>query len=104
MTKRAEEVIHQAVDSMLPQSTLKRTGLRPVGPCLTDDHALGERVQVRITYQLIDVQGNAAKKLVRQARDVWVRYGYDFQGSDAERSVEGTFLESCNASGRRAGT
>ncbi|WP_237409175.1 hypothetical protein [Streptomyces sp. M2CJ-2] len=86
-TKRAEEVIHQAVDGMSPQPTLKRTGLRSVGPCLADDHATGERVQVHITYQLTDVPGDAAKKLVRQARDVWVKHGYEFQGSDADWSA-----------------
>ncbi|MGC9500631.1 hypothetical protein [Streptomyces sp. WG7] len=85
-TQRAEEVIHQAVDIMSPQPTLKRTGLRPVGPCLADDHTPGERVQVRITYQLTDVPDDAAKKLVRQARDAWVERGYKFQGSDADWS------------------
>ncbi|MFD5651027.1 MULTISPECIES: hypothetical protein [unclassified Streptomyces] len=85
-TRRAEEIIHQAVDGMSPRPTLKRSGLRPVGPCLADEHSSGERVQVRITYQLTDVPGDAAKKLVRQARDTWVNRGYEFQGSDADWS------------------
>jgi hypothetical protein len=85
-TQRAEEVVHQAVDGMSPRPVLKRTGLRPVGPCLADDHSSGERVQVRITYQLTEVPGDAAKKLVRQARNSWVKRGYEFQGSDADWS------------------
>ena len=85
-TLRAEEVIHEAVEGMSPRPVLKRTGLRPVGPCLADDHSTGERVQVRITYQLTGVPGDAAKSLVRQARDAWVDHGYDFQSADADWS------------------
>ncbi|MFF8638701.1 hypothetical protein ACF052_31355 [Streptomyces pilosus] len=85
-TQRAEEVIHEAVDEMSPQPVLKRTGLRPVGPCLADEHSTGERVQVRITYQLTEVPGHVAKSLVRQARDAWVNRGYDFQSADADWS------------------
>jgi hypothetical protein len=60
--------------------------LRPVGPCLADDHSAGERQQVTLSYQLIGVPGTAAKSLVHQARDAWVKLGYKFQSSDADWS------------------
>ncbi|MER6571901.1 hypothetical protein ABT288_38430 [Streptomyces sp. NPDC001093] len=85
-TKRAEEIIHQAVDGMSPKPTLKRTGLAPVGACVADDHSAGERQQVALSYQLTGVPGTEARKLVRQARDAWVKRGYKFQGSDADWS------------------
>ncbi|MFI1365753.1 hypothetical protein [Streptomyces griseochromogenes] len=85
-TKRAEEIIHQAVDGMSPKPILKRTGLRPVGACLADDHSVGERQQVTLSYQLTGVPGTEAKKLVRQARDAWVKHGYKFQDSDGDWS------------------
>lgn len=85
-TKRAEEIIHQAVDGMFPKPTLKRTGLKPVGACVADDHSAGERQQVTLSYQLTGVPGTEAKKLVRQARDAWVKLGYKFQSSDADWS------------------
>ncbi|MEU7055154.1 hypothetical protein [Streptomyces sp. NPDC046197] len=85
-TKRAEEIIHQAVDGMSPKPTLKRTGLTPVGACVADDHSAGERQQVTLSYQLTGVPGTEAKTLVRQARDAWVKRGYKFQSSDADWS------------------
>lgn len=85
-TKRAEEVVHEAVDDMSPKPTLKRTPLKPLGSCLADDHSSGERVQIHLTYQLTGVPGSAAKELVRQARDAWVKRGYEFQNSDADWS------------------
>ncbi|TWV57106.1 hypothetical protein FRZ03_02925 [Streptomyces misionensis] len=85
-TKRAEDILHQAVDGMSPKPTLKRTGLNPVGACLADDHSAGERRQVTLSYQLTGVPGTEAKKLVRQARDAWVKRGYTFQSADADWS------------------
>ncbi|MGW2614410.1 hypothetical protein [Streptomyces sp. NPDC001500] len=86
-SKRAEEVVHQAVDGMSPKPTLKRTGLRPLGACVaSDDGGSDDRVQYRLTYQLIGVPGSKAKTLVRQARDAWVKLGYKFQSSDADWS------------------
>ncbi|MCT7355119.1 hypothetical protein N4P33_23625 [Streptomyces sp. 15-116A] len=84
--KRAEEVVHEAVDGMSPKPTLKRDGMEPVGPCAADYHTTRQRKQVRIAYQLTGVPGNAAKKLVRQARDAWVARGYEFQVSDGDWS------------------
>ncbi|MFE9400520.1 hypothetical protein ACFYNY_01945 [Streptomyces sp. NPDC006530] len=87
-TKRAEEIIHQAVDGMVPKPTLKRIGPAPVGPCLADDNAAATgRRQVGLTYQLTDVPGSAAKQLLRHARDAWVKEGYTFTSSDADWSV-----------------
>ncbi|MGC4995802.1 hypothetical protein [Streptomyces sp. DT195] len=85
-TDRAEEVVQEAVAGMSPKPTLRRTGLRPLGACVADEHSAGERVQVRLTYQLTGVPGKDAKKLVRQARDAWVKRGYEFQGSDGDWS------------------
>ncbi|WP_018564793.1 hypothetical protein [Streptomyces sp. PsTaAH-124] len=85
-SKRAEAIVHEAVDGMSPRPALKRTPLRQLGPCLADEHSSGERVQVRLTYQLTGVPGGAAKKLVRQARDAWVERGYPFQDADADWS------------------
>lgn len=51
---------------MTPRPTLRRTGLRPVGACVADEHSAGGRVQVR------------------QARDAWVERGYEFQGKDGD--------------------
>ncbi|MFE7114497.1 hypothetical protein ACFU99_03620 [Streptomyces sp. NPDC057654] len=85
--KRAEEIIHQAVDGMSPKPTLKHLGRDAVGPCLArDDHGPDGRVQVRVAYQLTDVPGQAAKTLVRQARDAWVKQGHTFQSSDEDWS------------------
>ncbi|MFF9392674.1 hypothetical protein [Streptomyces griseoluteus] len=83
-TDRAEEVVQEAVAGMSPKPTLRRTGLRPLGACVADEHSAGERVQVRLTYQLTGVPGQDAKKLVRQARDAWVERGYKFQSSDGD--------------------
>ncbi|WP_189978688.1 hypothetical protein [Streptomyces capoamus] len=83
-TRRAEEIIHQAVDGMSPEPTLERVPLAPIGACLADEHSSGERVQVQLTYRLSGVPGSAAKQLVRQARDAWVKRGYAFQSSDAD--------------------
>ncbi|GAA2293693.1 hypothetical protein GCM10010376_05210 [Streptomyces violaceusniger] len=86
-TKRAEEIIHQAVDGMSPKPTLKRIGPEPVGPCVArDDHGSDDRLQLSLSYQLTGVPGSAAKKLVRQARDAWVKQGYKFQDSDEDWS------------------
>ncbi|MER8031835.1 hypothetical protein ABTZ78_23060 [Streptomyces bauhiniae] len=85
-TDRAEEVVQEAVAGMSPKPTLRRTGLRPLGACVADEHSAGERVQVRLTYQLTGVPGQDAKKLVRQARDAWVKRGYKFQNSDGDWS------------------
>ncbi len=84
--KRAEEIIHQAVDGMSPRPTLKRIGPVPIGTCLADDHSSGERQQVSLSYQLTGVPGSQAKNLVRQARDAWVKLGYKFQSSDGDWS------------------
>ncbi|MBI0296970.1 hypothetical protein JBE04_21500 [Streptomyces sp. PRKS01-29] len=86
-TKRAEEIIQQAVAGMSPKPTLKRSGPVPVGPCVADDgHGSDGRLQLSLSYDLTDVPGSAAKKLVRQARDAWVKQGYKFQDSDADWS------------------
>jgi hypothetical protein len=85
--ERAEEIIHQAVDGMSPKPTLERMGPEAVGPCLArDDHGPDDRVQVSLTYKLTGVPGSEAKKLVRQARDAWVKLGYKFNPSDADWS------------------
>ncbi|GGU17037.1 hypothetical protein GCM10010289_43480 [Streptomyces violascens] len=87
-TKRAEEIIHQAVDGMLPKPKLKRIGPLPVGPCLADDNSSSSgRKQVALTYQLTDVPGSEAKRLLRHARDAWVKEGYTFTSPDADWSV-----------------
>lgn len=84
---RAEEIVHEAVDGMSPEPTLKRTGLRPLGACVArDDGGAEDRVQYRLTYQLTGVPGSKAKALVRHARDAWVKLGYKFQSSDADWS------------------
>lgn len=81
---RAEEIIHQAVGRMSPKPTLKPAG-NSTGPCLAwDDHRSDDRVQVMRSYQLLGVPGNEAKKLVRQARDSWVKHGYKFTSSEAD--------------------
>ncbi|MGW2208467.1 hypothetical protein [Streptomyces sp. NPDC001781] len=85
-TKRAEQVVQEAVAGMSPKPTLKPAGPTPLGDCLADDHSAGERLQVSLTYQLTGVSGQDAKKLVRQARDAWVKRGYKFQGSDGDWS------------------
>ncbi|MGA5319848.1 hypothetical protein ACPCIU_05360 [Streptomyces seoulensis] len=53
---------------------------------MADAHSAGERVQVRLTYQLTGVPGSVARKLVRQARDAWVKRGYEVQGKDGDWS------------------
>ncbi|MEJ8648952.1 hypothetical protein WKI65_12840 [Streptomyces sp. MS1.AVA.3] len=81
---RAEEIIHQAVGGMSPKPTLKPAG-NSTGPCIAlDDHRSDDRVQVMRSYQLTGVPGNEAKKLVRQARDAWVKHGYRFTSSEAD--------------------
>lgn len=86
-TQRAEEIIQQAVDGMSPKPTLKRIGPAPVGPCVgRDDHGPDDRLQISLSYQLKGVPGSVAKKLVRQARDAWVKQGYTFQSSDTDWS------------------
>ncbi|MFG2716773.1 hypothetical protein ACGFW5_00465 [Streptomyces sp. NPDC048416] len=84
-TKRAEEIIHQAVDGMLPKPNLKRIGPTPVGPCLADDDSSASgRKQVALTYQLTDVPGSEAKRLLRHVRDAWVKQRYTFASPDAD--------------------
>ncbi|MBT2368072.1 hypothetical protein J7E88_22830 [Streptomyces sp. ISL-10] len=79
---RAEEIIHQAVDGMSPKPTLEPTGLEAVGPCIArDDHGPDDRLQVTVAYKLTGVPGSEAKKLVRQARDAWLKQGYTYNSS-----------------------
>ncbi|WP_256257075.1 hypothetical protein [Streptomyces sp. MUSC 14] len=86
-TKRAEEIIHQAVDGMSPKPKLERIGPEPVGACIArDDGGPDNRLQVSLAYKLTGVPGSEAKSLVRQARDAWVKLGYKFQSSDADWS------------------
>ncbi|MEU7054757.1 hypothetical protein [Streptomyces sp. NPDC046197] len=86
-TKRAEEIIHQAVDGMTPRPKLERIGPTPVGACIArDDGGPDDRLQVSLAYKLTGVPGSKAKSLVRQARDAWVKLGYKFQSSDADWS------------------
>ncbi|KAA6224305.1 hypothetical protein CP973_09915 [Streptomyces albofaciens JCM 4342] len=81
---RAEEIIHQAVDGMSPKPILKPVGNR-TGPCIAwDDNRPDDRVQVHRSYQLTGVPGAEAKKLVRQARDAWVKQGYRFTSATAD--------------------
>ncbi|WP_330235672.1 hypothetical protein [Streptomyces sp. NBC_00566] len=49
---------------------------------MSDAHRAGERVEVRLTYQLTGVPGGVARTLVRQARDAWVKRGYEFEVED----------------------
>lgn len=85
--KRAEEIIHQAVDGMSPKPKLERIGPAPVGACIArDDHGPDDRLQVSLTYKLTGVPGSKAKSLVRQATDAWVKLGYKFQSSDPDWS------------------
>ncbi|MGW2864320.1 hypothetical protein [Streptomyces sp. NPDC001205] len=84
-SKRAEEIVHQAVDGMLPKPTLKRVGPAPVGPCLADDNSSASgRKQVALTYQLTGVPGSEAKRLLRHVRDAWAKEGYTFASADAD--------------------
>ncbi|TVZ75925.1 hypothetical protein [Streptomyces sp. BK340] len=86
-TKRAEEIIHQAVDGMSPKPKLERIGPTPVGACIArDDGGPDDRLQVSLAYKLTGVPGSKAKSLVRQARDAWLKLGYKFQSSDADWS------------------
>ncbi|WP_240361895.1 hypothetical protein [Streptomyces sp. MBT27] len=86
--QRAEEIIRQATDGMVPKPTLKKVGPGPVGPCLADDDAAASgRRQVGLMYQLTDVPGNGAKRLLRHVRDAWVEQGYTFTSPDADWSV-----------------
>lgn len=79
---RAEQIIHQAVDGMSPKPTLERIGPQPVGPCIArDDHGPDDRVQVTVAYKLTGVPGAEAQKLVRQARDAWLKQGYKYNSS-----------------------
>ncbi|MFD8391634.1 hypothetical protein ACFV2N_21175 [Streptomyces sp. NPDC059680] len=85
--KRAEEIIHQAVDGMSPKPKLERIGPTPVGACIArDDGGPDDRLQVSLAYKLTGVPGSKAKSLVRQARDAWLKLGYKFQSSDADWS------------------
>ncbi|MEU3371586.1 hypothetical protein ABZ734_14080 [Streptomyces sp. NPDC006660] len=87
-TRRAQEIIRQATDGMVPKPTLKQVGPGPVGPCLADDDATASgRKQVGLTYQLTDVPGSEAKRLLRHVRDAWVKKGYAFTSRDADWSV-----------------
>ncbi|MFE2565033.1 hypothetical protein [Streptomyces mirabilis] len=85
--KRANEIIHQAVDGMSPKPKLEQVGAAPVGACIArDDGGPDDRLQVSLAYKLTGVPGSKAKSLVRQARDAWVKLGYKFQSSDADWS------------------
>jgi hypothetical protein len=85
--KRANEIIHQAVDGMSPKPKLEQVGAAPVGACIArDDGGSDDRLQVSIAYKLTGVPGDKAKSLVRQARDAWVKLGYKFQSSDVDWS------------------
>ncbi|MFF9077512.1 hypothetical protein ACF1FX_21625 [Streptomyces sp. NPDC014646] len=80
---RAEEIIRQAVDGMSPKPTLERTGPETVGPCIArDDHGPDDRLQVTLFYKLTGVPGAEAKNLVLQARDAWLKQGYEYDSSD----------------------
>ncbi|QZL06560.1 hypothetical protein K2224_01395 [Streptomyces sp. BHT-5-2] len=82
--ERAEKIVHQAVDGMSPAPTLKPVG-NTTGACLArDESGHDDRVQVTRMYRLTGVPGVDAKKLVRQARDAWVKLGYEFQSPDAD--------------------
>ncbi|WP_326697463.1 hypothetical protein OG909_09060 [Streptomyces sp. NBC_01754] len=86
-TDRAEEILHQAVDGMSPKPQLKSIGPATVGPCLMDDgNSSADRKQVILVYQLTDVPGSAGNKLVRQARDAWVKQGYKFKSAEPDWS------------------
>ncbi|MGA4839533.1 hypothetical protein [Streptomyces sp. G45] len=90
--ERAQDIVRQAVDGMAPKPTLKRVGPEAVGPCVArDDHGHDDRLQVSLTYQLTDVPGTAARKLVRQARDAWVEQGYTFKSADGDGDWAGPF-------------
>ncbi|MFF9900274.1 hypothetical protein [Streptomyces longispororuber] len=85
--RRAEEIVHQAVDGMAPEPTLRSLGPEAVGACVArDDHGPDDRLQVSLTYQLVGVPGADAGKLVRQAQDAWVEQGYAYQSSDPDGS------------------
>ncbi|MEV7088805.1 hypothetical protein AB0O07_23450 [Streptomyces sp. NPDC093085] len=76
---RAEEIIQQAVEGMSPKPTLERVGPVPVGACIArDDHGPDDRVQVSIAYILKGVPSTEAEKLVRQARDAWLKKGHEY--------------------------
>ncbi|MEU3657505.1 hypothetical protein AB0E67_33020 [Streptomyces sp. NPDC032161] len=82
---RAEEIIRQAVDGMSPKPVLERTGPETVGPCIArDDHGPDDRLQVTLFYKLTGVPGAEAKNLVLQARDAWLKQGYEYDSSDKE--------------------
>ncbi|MEU3217355.1 hypothetical protein [Streptomyces sp. NPDC006971] len=82
---RAEEIIRQAVDGMSPKPVLERTGPEAVGPCIArDDHGPDDRLQVTLFYKLTGVPGAEAKNLVLQARDAWLKQGYEYDSSDKE--------------------
>ncbi|MGW7786330.1 hypothetical protein ACWGKX_01830, partial [Streptomyces tricolor] len=66
--KRAEEIIHQAVDGMSPKPTLKRVGPVPIGACVArDDGGSDDRVQLSLTYQLTGVGGGGGGGAARRA-------------------------------------
>ncbi|MCF4139162.1 hypothetical protein L1856_24025 [Streptomyces sp. Tue 6430] len=84
---RAEDIIHQAVDSMSPKPTLERMGAAPVGSCIArDDHGPDDRVQVTLVYKLTGVPGPEAQNLVRQARDAWLKQGYRYNSGEVDWS------------------
>ncbi|MEU7553904.1 hypothetical protein AB0B01_16420 [Streptomyces sp. NPDC044571] len=90
-TDRAEQIIHQAVDTMSPKPTLERTGPATIGPCIArDDHGPDDRLQVTLFYKLTGVPGSEAKNLVLQARDAWLKQGYKYNSSD-EEDMSGPF-------------
>ncbi|MET7674154.1 hypothetical protein [Streptomyces seoulensis] len=71
-TRRAEQIVHQAVDSMSPRPALRRTGLRPVGACAAEEHGAGGRLQVRLTYQLTGVAEGVGEARLRDSGGFWM--------------------------------
>ncbi|MBP2049288.1 hypothetical protein J2Z21_002219 [Streptomyces griseochromogenes] len=108
-TKRAEEIIHQAVDGMSPKPILRRTGLRPVGACVADEHSAGERQQVSLSYQLTGVPGTEALQQVPMATGIpalLARNAEDESVAQLAPSTDGTLRVAVTtpAAGPRAAT
>ncbi|MER6200958.1 hypothetical protein ABT234_26775 [Streptomyces sp. NPDC001586] len=88
---RAEGIIRQAVDAMSPLPTPERTGPATVGACIAKDDSSGDdRLQVTLFYKLTGVPGTEAGNLVLQARDAWLKQGYEYHSSD-EADMSGPF-------------
>ncbi|MGW6981023.1 hypothetical protein ACWGE1_16460 [Streptomyces sp. NPDC054932] len=88
---RAEGIVRQAVDAMSPRPAPERTGPATVGPCIAkDDSRSDDRLQVTLFYKLTGVPGTEAGNLVLQARDAWLKQGYEYHSSD-EADMSGPF-------------